>query len=153
MNDLALGGGFDWVEELQLSEVRLLHLARLADSPILDRLTCLDLSRNPFGDNGLEQIGRSSRLIALRELRLAGNRLTSRGAHELAGWAQLEGLFRLDLANNLINDRGALALARSEHLDELTGLDLRDNRINSEGIAALQSRFGDKVRLGRRRER
>ena len=146
---LAIAGGFDWVEELFLTEVRLPHLGRLGDSPILDRLTCLDLGYNRFGDAALERLGRSSRLISLRELRLAGNRLTSRGVRDLAEWVQLEGLFRLDLSHNRIDGGGALALARSEHLDELTGLDLRDNRINHEGIAALRSRFGDGVRLGR----
>jgi uncharacterized protein (TIGR02996 family) len=151
-NDLALRGGFDWVEELGLSEVRSPHLDRLADSPILDRLTCLDLSSNRFGSEGLERLGQSNRLIALRELRLAGNRIMSTGARNLAEWPQLEGLFRLDLSHNRIDDVGALALARSEHLDELTGLDLRSNDINHEGVAALRSRFGDSVRLGRSRE-
>ena len=151
VDDLARRGGFDWVEEVLLQEVRSPHLDRLADSAILDRLTCLDLGYNRFGDEGLERLGRSSRLISLRELRLAGNRLTSTGARNLAEWSQLEGLFRLDLSHNRIDDAGALALARSDHLDELTGLDLRDNRINHEGVAALRSRFGDGVRLGRGR--
>ena len=149
VEDLAPRGGLIWVEELLLQEVRLPHLDRLANSPILDGLTCLDLGYNRFGDAGLERLGRSDRLIALRELRLAGNRITSTGARNLAEWSQLEGLFRLDLSHNRIDDAGALALARSEHLDELTGLDLRDNRITREGVAALQSRFGDGVRLGR----
>ncbi len=151
VDDLAQRGGFDWVEAVLLQEVRSPHLDRLADSAILDRLTCLDLGYNRFGDAGLERLGRSSRLISLRELRLAGNRLTSTGVRNLAEWSQLEGLFRLDLSHNRIDDVGALALARSDHLDELARLDLRANRINHEGVDALQSRFGDGVRLGRGR--
>lgn len=147
-DELALQGAFDWVETLWLRDVRAEHLSRIKDSPILERLICLDLSFNRLDDASLSRLEECRRLIFLRELRLAGNRITSGGVGLLAEWSQLEGLLRLDLSRNRINTPGGFALARSEHLDEMRVLDLRGNRILHPGQVALQSRFGSGVLLG-----
>ena len=56
------------------------------------------------------------------------------------------------VVDNAIGDEGALELAASPHLAGLSLLDVRGNPINERGEAALQARFGDRVKHGDPRE-
>jgi uncharacterized protein (TIGR02996 family) len=92
----------------------------LVDSPLLGRLTELDLERNEVGPGG---------------------------AQALAGAPQVRSLRRLSLAGNPIGNGGGKALAGSDHLDALERLDLAGVDLDGKVKAALQERFGERVVL------
>jgi uncharacterized protein (TIGR02996 family) len=142
VDDLARAGAFDWVLSLRLTDLRGPSLGRLARSPLLGALPCLDLGRNRLGPDELAALLDSPRLGGLRALTLHYNRLGPRGAAGLAGCPRLSRLRALRLAHNGLGDEGARALAGSPHLNALTLLDVGHNHVSTGGLAALQARFG-----------
>jgi uncharacterized protein (TIGR02996 family) len=95
-------------------------LDNLAASPLLGRLTGLDLSYNFLGDAGVAVLASSAHLGRLRVLRLAHNSLRSRSAE---------------------------ILARTLFLSQLQLLDLSGNNISGPGREQLLSRYGPAVRF------
>lgn len=147
--DLAAEGGpFDWVEELALTDVRPVHLSRLADSPLFSRLVRLDLTDARLGDDGVERLVQVPGLASLHTLRLARNRIGSRGATHLAGCPALANLRVLDLHHNRLGNSGAVALAESRYLTHLLRLDVRGNELQHAGLRALREAFGDRAVVG-----
>ena len=98
---------FLWVEELRLEDARPHHLTQLAESPLLEQLSTLDLTENRIADAGLARLLASPYLGSLRELRLEGNRISGQGAARLAHCAGLARLQVLDLGRNRLGDAGA----------------------------------------------
>jgi uncharacterized protein (TIGR02996 family) len=91
----------------------------LAGSPLLGRLTWLDLERTYLGDAGARHLAASPRAGSLRFLLLSGNQ---------------------------VGDPGAIALAESPHLRQLEFLDLRGNFVcTTTGKLALREAFGERV--------
>jgi uncharacterized protein (TIGR02996 family) len=135
----------------------------LASSPLLKRLTSLELDWTPLRLASLKKLTSGTRLARLRRLVLVGTTLGTEGAslfaaapldalahltlHEseldgeafdcLADSPRLGGLRSLNLQGNPIGDAGAAALARSPHLTGLTFLDLGYCEIGPAGAAAL----------------
>jgi uncharacterized protein (TIGR02996 family) len=146
LDELAKSDLFAWVEQLRLTDLDLPDLRRLARSPVLGVLSCLDLSDNRISSGGLARLLGSPRLAGLRELPLARNRLGEEGVLALANCPYLAGLVRLDLAGNRVTDAAALALVQSRHLANLRSLDVRGNAFTSETMTALLERFGQGLR-------
>jgi uncharacterized protein (TIGR02996 family) len=136
-----------WVEELRLEETGAQRLARLARSPLLDRLSALDLTDNRLSDDGLARLLASERLGGLRKLRLSGNRIGARGAAHLARCAGLGRLQVLDLGRNRISEAGARELAESPHLAGLSKLVVSGNGVNLAGLSALRERFDARLEI------
>lgn len=109
-----------WMERLRLTEARPGYAARIAISPLLDHLVCLDLADNRLNSGHIVLLARSPRLATLRRLNLRGNRV---GAD------------------------GGMALAVSPHLAGLRQLDLAGNPLDDHSRAALVARFGERVRF------
>jgi uncharacterized protein (TIGR02996 family) len=145
---LAMAGGEEllWVEELCLTEVEMHHLARLAETAVLDDLAALNLADNHLG-RALARLLEVPALAGLRALGLRGNWISDVGATALAGCAALANLRVLDLSANRIGSVGAFALAESPYLDGLRSLNLRNNPIEPDGREALRARFGGAVRV------
>jgi uncharacterized protein (TIGR02996 family) len=162
-----------WVDGLLVRELDAPAAWELASSPCLTHLLSLDLSGNPFfdegalalaasphlanlrtleldlcgiGDAGAAALASSPNLSGLTTLRLWANRISAAGAQALASSRHLSNLGALDLGSNHIGDEGALAFVRSPHLSRLSTLDLTGNGID-EARAALRQRFGGRVRV------
>jgi uncharacterized protein (TIGR02996 family) len=109
------------------------HLAALAASPFLARLTALRIDR--ITDRGAEVLAGSPHLTRLTALSLPEGRIGPAGARALASSPSLQQLNSLGLYANVIGPQGAAALAASPYLARLTCLNL-DGR---------ESRYGDVV--------
>jgi uncharacterized protein (TIGR02996 family) len=121
-------------------------LPPLVASPHLNKLTVLDLSRNPLGRVGVEALVSAARLPALQELNLTGTEPGADGIDPLF-WGLSRTLeaphralgarvTRLRLADNSLGEDGAEALAgriRGTTLD----LDLSRNRFGVAGLTNL----------------
>jgi uncharacterized protein (TIGR02996 family) len=162
-----------WVDGLLVRELDAPAARELASSPCLAHLLSLDLSGNPFsdegaralaasphlanlrmlelnlteiGDGGVAALASSPHLAGLTSLSLWDNRISAAGAEALASSRHLANLGALDLGSNHIGDEGALAFVHSPHLSRLSTLDLTGNGID-EARAALRQRFGGGVRV------
>jgi uncharacterized protein (TIGR02996 family) len=135
----------------------------LAESPLLEQLTSLELDQTSLSSAGLVALTAGSRLArmrrlvlkkpsvrsgvadllaaapldALRYLTLSGVGLNADGLGQLVGSPRLAGLRELALPNNWLDDRGAITLARSPHLANLKSLNLDSCHIGPAGAAAL----------------
>jgi len=89
------------VRHLILTEV-VGHLDALVESPLLGRLSSLDLTRNPIGDNGVERLIQSPHLGHLRLLSLSGTETGKRGAEALAAAQTLPNLQYLHFIGNAV---------------------------------------------------
>lgn len=139
------------------------HLAALASSPRVGRLTDLLVSESSLGTEGAQALASGplprqlTRLTLgiglgpagmevlmtvsmprLQRLTLDGNELGPEGAVALAAARWLRGLTHLSLAGCQIGDVGAQSLATSA-LSKVVSLNLSDNEIGDEGAAALAS--------------
>jgi Ran GTPase-activating protein (RanGAP) involved in mRNA processing and transport len=109
----------------------------LAASPLLVRLTDLNLSHNAIGSEGAQALAASPHLARLTKVHLSRIGIGLDGARALATSLYLGRLTTLDLSDNYLCDEGARALAASPHLANLRYLDLSDNGIGAEGAQAL----------------
>jgi uncharacterized protein (TIGR02996 family) len=110
------------VEELQVSAVRT-DWAAFAASPLLGRLSGLDLEYNRLGAEELRAVLAATRPQGLRALSLQSTGFRVEHARELARWPGLPHLRRLDLSQNRL-DEAALAELAGTPFDSLTWLDL-----------------------------
>ena len=78
------------------------HLDTLVESPLLRRLSSLDLTGNPIGDDGVERLVRSPHLGGLRFLSLCATETGERGAEALAAAETLPNLQYLDFIANAV---------------------------------------------------
>lgn len=111
----------------------------LAASPLLARLTELDLSGNMIGREGLVALGASPHLRGLEVLSLAHS-LTPADARALRDTPGLEHLRALDLRGVRLEDAGIAALADNRTLAGLRALDLTHvTGVTDAGVARLLS--------------
>jgi uncharacterized protein (TIGR02996 family) len=118
------------------------HVADLLSSPLLARLSALDLEGRGLTAADLHVFAAQPDLSRLRELALAYNGLRSDGATLLASMPQLARLEALDLRSNSITDSGARAVALGAHFGALKELRISKNSIRNRAWAALEDRFG-----------
>lgn len=124
------------------------QMEKLAGCSHLARLAILDLDHCLLDDGDVAVLAASPHLAQLKTLSLSYNQITDAGAIALALSSRLSGLTFLDLSHNEIGEQGVQALADSPLGDKLTALDLSDNPIGMSGLAAVQSRFGSRVKWG-----
>jgi Ran GTPase-activating protein (RanGAP) involved in mRNA processing and transport len=110
-------------------------LARLARSPLAERLRRLELPANQLDGAALQTVV-SSRLAGLKDLRLDWNPIGDEGARALAR-APFRGLVRLDLASCGLGNEGVRALVDGHGFPELAILDLLRVRLSATGKKAL----------------
>jgi uncharacterized protein (TIGR02996 family) len=133
----ALRGDGRRVTRPEVARARL--AVELAASPLLARLSELDLTTAGVGNVGLAALAASPGSARLNTLRLGWCGLSSDGARSLADSRHLAGLRRLDLRENHLGRKGAVSLATSAHLGQLRALDLRRAAVADRGAAALVS--------------
>jgi uncharacterized protein (TIGR02996 family) len=110
-------------------------------------LHTLGLDYNRVGDRGARALAASPYFAGLRTLSLTGNVITGDGAAALVTSPAAANLRTLLLSQNVVGSRGADALIKSPHLQRLAVLDLQGNVLPDAKKAALQERFGEVVRL------
>ena len=106
----------------------------LAASPILRRLTYLDLSNNFLRDQGARLLAESPNVVNLEGLNLSSTGMGDAGACALAASRHLIGLRELYLCDNRIGQTGLRALERSPLVRQLEVLSLRCNNCASDGV-------------------
>jgi uncharacterized protein (TIGR02996 family) len=112
-------------------------IARLVESPALDRLESLGLAKTFPQVEGIRALAGCAKLAALRRLDLGSNRLGPVAARLLAQSPHLANLRVLELNSNPLADRGVQALAASPYLSDLVHLDLMQCEIGDPGAAAM----------------
>jgi hypothetical protein len=116
--------------------------------PGFPKLTYLDLSGNPVGDDGLGILAEHSGFASLQSLVLFGHGqeaydlIGSQGVLRLAASPRLGHLTDLLLAGQTIGDAGLAAIAVSTHTNSLVKLDVSENGIGDAGFEALGSSSG-----------
>lgn len=115
-------------------------LALLSRSPHLKHLDALDLGFNALDDAGIEALSRSSLLPNLTTISLNDNdRISSDGLRALADSPFFAGLTALDVSGNDINDLGVRAVVASKSMARLQTFRVHNNPIGDAGAAALAS--------------
>lgn len=112
------------------------QLRRLRDGPALTKLTELNLSDEPFGNDGVRLLA-AALPASLRSLKLAHAGGQAEGLEVLARSEQLAGLRRLDLSRNPLSPRAAKMLSASRVLAGLRSLDLRGCRLGDKGVRRI----------------
>ncbi|WP_439622894.1 TIGR02996 domain-containing protein [Gemmata sp.] len=153
------------LERLSFSNMSLTseHVRRLCDGPTLGSLVELNVSDEPFGNDGvralagslppslrvlklssaggqadgLEALTASPNVAGLRRLDLSRNPLAPRAARVLAASRALAGLRSLDLHGCRLGDKGTRRLPRAKFWPNLVELDLRGNVISAFGMQGL----------------
>jgi uncharacterized protein (TIGR02996 family) len=137
------------VDGLEVLDLRLNDVTRLAASPILDRLNLLHLGPDSWtgnaeiGDEGARALASSPYLRRIRSLELSDTAIESAGIAALVAAPELRHLTSLSLmgfdctTGNCIGDVGARAIAESSHMSHLTRLWLPNNNITDEGVREL----------------
>lgn len=128
------------VSELDLCSADLGNagLALLSRSPHLKRLDALDLGFNAIDDAGVEVLSRSSLLPNLTALSLNDNdRISADGLRALAESPFFAGLTALDVSGNDINDLGVRAVVASKSMARLQTFRVHNNPIGDAGVSAL----------------
>lgn len=119
------------------------QIAPITEAKFAARLTSLDLSGNPIGDAGLENLAQGSDLSSLVELTIRGdeqpyeNCIHANGLSALLESGLLKQLRTLDLRGQYVGDGGAVTLADSPDASQLEELDLSNNEIGLQGERAL----------------
>lgn len=106
-------------------------------SPLMERVTSLNLMNTRLGDEGLRALANSPHLSNLTFLNLGVNGIGSEGARAIADSPYLSNLISLHLWENEIGDEGVRALSESPYLKNLTCLNLWNTRIGDEGLRAI----------------
>ena len=112
-------------------------LSELLRSQSLGRLTSLGLADCQLRREGVESLVWSPHLSHLKSLDLTRNAVGPQDLDRLASSEHLSGLAALHLGHNAVRDTGAKTLAASPALARLTVLDLSHNGIGGPGLQAL----------------
>jgi uncharacterized protein (TIGR02996 family) len=111
------------------------ELKSLTAAPFRE-IAALDLSRNPLGERGAQELARADVVSRLRRLVLFRCDLRSVGGRVLFA-GRLGSLADLDVSFNHLGPDGAVAIAEDGSLTRLTTLNLGFNDIESVGAEAL----------------
>jgi uncharacterized protein (TIGR02996 family) len=146
---LAASDAFPELRRLDLGLGRITDegLLAFASSNGMPRLESLDLSYSQLTPPAVAAFARAPRLASLHTLSL---RAAGRGpemAIAIADSPHAANLRELDLSEHKSRDAAAFALAKSPHLEKLERLVFYRNKVTHAGRAALQERFGDRVRI------
>jgi uncharacterized protein (TIGR02996 family) len=114
--------------------------AALAVSPHLGCLASLDLDRNQIGPMGADSLARAPWMSGVCTLNLSGCRLGDEGVEALGRSSKLSRVSTLGLNDNGASLRGLEALASSPHLPALRSLGFKGNRVTPEVGARLRPR-------------
>jgi uncharacterized protein (TIGR02996 family) len=109
----------------------------LCESPFVNRLESLTLTKVNPGVPGIKVLAGCAALRGLKRLQLGWNRLGPVALKALAGSPHLTGLQVLNLSQNPLGDKGAIALARAPFMSQLVGLDLMHCEMGDAGVEAL----------------
>ncbi len=112
-------------------------LPQLLQSPVLGRLTSLSLAGNDLGPETIRTLADSEHFSSLTALDLTGNSAGPEGLQALAASPRLARLRTLRLGGNGVRDAGARALTASPYLANLTELDLHKNGIGGPGVQVV----------------
>ena len=118
-NQLMLSGKGLTVEEAKL----------LWESPIMKKVSWLDLDDNKLGDEGIQDLIDCPLLENIQYLNLSKNGISDHGLEILAKAEFLGKLKRLHLKGNPIEGKGVLALFESETLGGLSTFQINDGWI------------------------
>jgi uncharacterized protein (TIGR02996 family) len=132
-----------WVDSLTLSDVTPRHLSQLAESPLLEHLSTVDLSDNRL--QSLRTLFDRPGVRQLHRLVLSRNRLRGEAIASLTASPHLLQLRVLELERNQLGDDAAALLAESASLRDLRVLRLRHNRFSSAGLNHLLQAFGQRL--------
>jgi uncharacterized protein (TIGR02996 family) len=124
------------IQELQLRNLRR-ELAQVVLSPLLARLTSLDVRENDLTSGRLRDLLSSSHLTGLRELNLHRNGIGFEGMRVLAAWAGLALIESLDLSGVGGGADYVKALAASPHLASLRKFNWSRNILALSGSETL----------------
>jgi len=155
-----------FVEEIALSDAQLLehapvlfrqapifdiHLTsdgkRLDDlgyRPELSHSVFLDLSSQPFGDDGVERLAEAPFLAQVHGLNLSSCFISDFGLDALGESPHLDGLRELYLNDNPITDEGIRRLALSPLLERLQDLHVTFTQIGPDSVALLRRVLGER---------
>ncbi|MCE9562532.1 MAG: TIGR02996 domain-containing protein [Planctomycetes bacterium] len=135
IDSLHLGQG---LERLSFSVMGLTadHLRYLCDGSTLSELVELNISDEPFGNDGIRVLA-GALPASLQTLRLSHTGGQADGLEVLTQSRQLAGLRRLDLSRNPLAPRAIRVLASSRSLAGLRSLDLHECRIGDKGVRRL----------------
>jgi hypothetical protein len=144
---LFYNGGLRNLTSLVLRNVRVWgeDLPRWPMIPTFPKLTRLDLSGNPVGDDGLDVLIDHPGFGSIASLTLRGDEqvfevcVHGHGVQRLAQSERLGQLCHLDLASQYAGDAGLADLARSHSVGRLVTLDLSDNDIGEIGDSGVEA--------------
>jgi uncharacterized protein (TIGR02996 family) len=109
----------------------------LLRSPLLGRMTGLDLGLTKIGVARAEALMASPMLANMRVLGIGGTGLRARGVAALAGSPHLRNVRRIDLRGNDARDAAGAWLGASPNLPNLVSLELATNGITAGGLGTL----------------
>ncbi len=121
----------------------------LADSDVLLSARILKLNACKLGNDGLRIVSLAHSFESLEHLELSDNRVGLMGLEMLADSDFACQLRRLDLSDNHIGRWGAMAVGQIDEVSHLVQLNLKNCDLFDEGLAALAaaSRFEDLVEV------
>ncbi len=117
-------------------------VAALAGSPLMAKLTALDLSENSYiQDVGARTLAHSPNAANLKSLNLRDNQVGYDGVAALAGSPYLAKLTYLDIGVNNFSETmgaaGATVIANSAYMANLRTLNLGNHLIGPDGVRAI----------------
>jgi uncharacterized protein (TIGR02996 family) len=110
------------------------RVQKLANCPLLARLTGLGFWFSPIDVTGLQLLLASPYLGNLKELELVGADFGVAGVRALAEWSSLARLTKLDLGATHVSDDAIEALAASPYVRNLQSLGLSNNSSNRPAL-------------------
>jgi uncharacterized protein (TIGR02996 family) len=120
--------------QLRAAERRADELSR---SPLLGRLSGLDLKDHLLIGADIEALLTSSHSDGITDLHLSGNRIGAEGVAALASWPHLDRLRTLDLSGNWLFERDLRPLLEGPPLERLTHFRRAGNFLRMSGLRAL----------------
>ena len=136
LDNTPAGACRSFVSRLRLNDAAR-SLPAIAASPLLSRISELDLGDNDIGNGGIEVLLASGFLRNIRALELGHNRLDNAGAVSISRADTLPKLESLALSDNDVGAEGVAALSSSPFLAGLLELDLAGNEVNDAGLHSL----------------
>jgi len=117
----------------------------LVTSPILAKLEDLDLGDNELSETSAQMLAASPHFSTIRKLELQNNRLGPVGAETIAGSERFPNLHRLGLSHNEIGTARLHTLSRTQGFLRVPVLDLSDNELRAAGLQVILNRISGPI--------